>query len=295
MKIIVTIPAYNEERTIGKVINEIKKVMVNYNYKILVVDDGSKDNTAKIAKKHGAIVYSNSHNLGLAENFKVEIKKCLSLDADIIVHTDADGQYPAKYIPKLINEINSGFDLVLGSRFVYKNKNMPFVKRFGNFAFSFVFSTIMKKRFTDTTTGFRAFTKDVAKNIRFINSFTYTQEQLIRAYKMKYKITEIPIKTRATRKSRLFKNPFEYAIKAWINIFRIYRDYDPLKFFGFFGVLFLFVGFLIGLYFLYLHFTIGIRGHFGLLMLMILLISMGVQTIFFAFLADMRNKNEREI
>ena len=99
-----------------------------------------------------------------------------------------------------------------------------------------------------------------------------------------------PIDTRKTRDSRLFSNPLEYAIKAWINILRIYRDYDPLKFFGVIGSVFLSLGFLIGIYFSYLHLTTGIVGHIGLMMLMLLLIINGIQIIMFGFFADMKKK-----
>lgn len=292
MKIIITIPAYNEERTIGKVINEIKQVMnkTKYNYKILVIDDGSSDNTSKIAKKHGAIVYSNKIRLGLIETFKVETKKCLELGVDIIVHTDADGQYFGTDIPRLIEKIEEGYDLIIGSRFKFKNKNLSFLKNIGNKAFALIFSNIMKRKITDTTSGFRAFTKNVAKNIELINNFTYTQEQLIRAYKMGYKTGEISIKTRKTRKSRLFNHSLQYAFKAWINIFRIYRDYNPLSFFGRIGLFLFSIGILIGLYFIYLHLTSGIKGHLGLLFLMLLLIFSGTQIILFGFLADMNKK-----
>jgi|SRR3989344_1124810 len=289
-KIIVTIPAYNEEKDIGRTINEIKKVMdKKYNYKILVVDDGSKDKTAEMAQKAGAAVFSHTSNKGLAETFRTEMKKCLELDADIIVHTDSDGQYFAEDIPMLISKVEEGYDLVLGSRFKGNIRGMSFLKRMGNKAFAVVFRHLTKTRLTDTTTGFRAFKRSVAEDIKYINQFTYTQEQIIRAAKQKFSITEIPINTRKTRPSRLFKNPLEYAVKAWINIFRIYRDYDPLKFFGVIGTLFFSLGFLIALYFTYMHFFLGgIRGHEGLLFLMLLLIISGIQIIFFGFLADMR-------
>src|SRR3989338_10070157 len=282
MNVVITIPAYNEEKTIGKVVNEIKQVMdkTKYNYKILVIDDGSRDKTIEIAKKFGTIVYSNKKNLGLIETFKIEMKKCIDIGADIIVHTDADGQYFAQDIPRLIKKIEEGYDLVIGSRFKLKNKNLPFSKNIGNKAFAWIFSNIMKKKITDTTSGFRAFTKNIAK-IGLINDFTYTQEQLIRAYKMNYKIGEIPIKTRKTRKSRLFKHPLQYAFKAWINIFRIYRDYKPLSFFGGTGLVLLSLGVLIGLYFIYLHLTTGIKGHIGLLFLMLLFIFSGIKIILF--------------
>ena len=119
MKIIITIPAYNEEKTIGRLVNEIRKVMqkTSYDYGVFVLDDGSKDKTAENAKKAGAAVFSLPKNYGLAEAFKTEISKAISLKADIIVHIDADHQYQPHEIPKLIAEIKKGNDLVLGSRF----------------------------------------------------------------------------------------------------------------------------------------------------------------------------------
>jgi len=292
MKVVITIPAYNEERTMALVIREIKQVMSQtpYNYIIHVQDDGSKDKTAELAKKEGAIVSSNPRNLGLAETFQAELKNCLKLKADVIVHTDADGQYLPQFIPNLIKKIEEGYDLVLGSRFKGKIRGMPLTKKVGNRLFAKVISSLTKLKITDSTTGFRAFTKEIASEITFINTFTYTQEQIIRAAKQKFKVIEIPIETRRTRDSRLFKNPLEYAVKAWINILRIYRDYDPLKFFGLTGSVFLFLGLLIGIYFIYLHLTTGIIGHLGLLILMLLLIVNGIQIILFGFFADMRRK-----
>lgn len=292
--ILISIPAFNEERTIGRVITEIKNVMddsiYRYNYKILVLNDGSKDKTAEISKKHGAIVVSHKRNQGLAQTFIDEVKEFLGLDADIMVHTDADGQYPAIFIPKLLEKIEIGYDLVLGSRFRGKIEKMPFMKKLGNMAFAYVFTALTRRKITDSTTGFRAFTREVAERIEFINTFTYTQEQILKAAKLKFKIREIPILARKTRQSRLFKGPLQYAVKAWINIFRIYRDYNPLKFFGKIGLFMFLLGFIIGLYFIYLHFTTGITGHLGLLFLMLLLIFSGIQIIFFGFLADVMKK-----
>lgn len=293
MKIIVTIPAYNEAKSIGKLISDIKKVMDSsrYNYIILVVDDGSKDDTVETAKKNGAIVYSHPKNYGLAETFKTEVKKCLELKADIIVHIDADGQYQANEIPKLIKEIENGYDLVLGSRFKGKIEYMPSINKFGNIAFSKVVSRVSRIKITDAQTGFRAFTKEIAKDVPITSNHTYTQEQIIRAVKQKFRIKEIPIYfAKRNGKSKLIKNPFEYAIKAWINIIRIYRDFEPLKFFGIVGSFVFFIGFSIGLYLLFLHFTSGIVGHFALIMFDVLILSIGLQIIIFGFLADMLKK-----
>jgi len=292
MKVVVTIPAFNEEKTIGYTIREIKNVMdkTSYNYKILILDDGSSDKTFEIARKNGAVVVSNKRNLGLAETFKREMKECLKLKADIIVHTDADGQYPAYYIPEMVKKVEQGYDLVLGSRFGKGNYGgSSLMNKLGNRAFARVFSNLLKTKITDTTTGFRAFTKEVAE-LPLINTFTYTQEQLIRAGKSKMKIGEIPIKTNKTRPSKLFRNPFDYAVKAWINIFRIYRDFEPLKFFGRIGLLFILAGFLLGLFILYKIITVGSAGGIPRVILSMLLILVGIQIAFFGFLADMNRK-----
>ena len=290
-KIIITIPAYNEEKTLPRVILEIKGVMQNtsYNYEILVVNDGSRDKTAEAAKAAGAIVVTKKHQ-GLAETFKAEMKECLHRKADIIVHTDADGQYHPQHIPEIIAKVEARYDLVLGSRFRGRIQQMPLLKWLGNVAFAHVMSSLTKVRISDSTTGFRAFTADIAREINYINTFTYTQEQIIKAAKQGFRITEIPIVARKTRKSRLFKNPFQYALKAWINILRIYRDYEPLSFFGKIGLSGLSLGMLIGFYFVYLHFTVGIKGHIGLLFLMLILLIFGLQTILFGFLADMMKR-----
>ena len=294
MQIVVTIPAYNEEKTIGDLIRDIHEVMKSgkYDYKILVVDDGSKDSTKEVAKKAGAGVYSHPKNYGLAETFKTEIKKSLVLGADIIVHIDADTQYQPKEIPKLLSEIENGYDLVLGSRFKGKIESMPLIKRLGNVAFSKVISNVTGTKISDAQTGFRAFTKEVAEKIGITSDHTYTQEQIIRAVREKFKIKEVPIYfAKREDKSRLISNPLGYAVRAWINIIRIYRDYKPLKFFGVIGSLIFFTGVILGIYLSYVQlFGEGVNRHLGLMMLDILVLSIGLQIIIFGFIADMIKK-----
>jgi hypothetical protein len=205
------------------------------------------------------------------------------------VHTDADGQYPAEYIPKMIELVAHGKDLVLGSRFEGGSYEGSALKNLGNRIFAKVFSGLLKTKITDTTTGFRAFTKEVAE-LPLINRFTYTQEQLIRAGKAKMSIAEIPIKTRKTRPSRLFKNPVEYAIKAWINILRIYRDFEPLKFFGRIGLFLFGAGFLLGLYIIWTIYATGNAGGIPRVIFSALLMLTGIQIVLFGFLADMNQK-----
>lgn len=290
-KIVIAIPAWNEEKTLGKAIEEIRSVMskTEYDYKIHVQNDGSKDKTVVVAKAHGAIIHSNPRNLGLAETFKQEIVHSLDMGADIIVHTDADGQYVATGIPKLIAKVEQGYDLVLGSRFKGHIESMPLMKRIGNKAFARAFSKMVGIKLTDTTTGFRAFTAEVARDIEFINDFTYTQEQIIRAGKQNFKIIEIPIKARKTRDSRLFKSPLEYAIKAWINIIRIYRDYNPIKMFGSVGVSLMGLGFIIALYVLVSTAWLGwssLDNRVPTIVLAVLFFLTGLQVLLFGFLAD---------
>jgi len=291
MLVVITIPAYNEEETLPSVLKEIHGVMkkTKYKYKVLVLNDGSRDKTVEVAKKGGAKVHSHSRNQGLAATFTSEMHYCLEEKADIIVHTDADGQYPAEFIPKLIKEVENGNDLVLGSRFAGEIEAMPIVKRLGNMAFAMVFSKITKTRITDSTTGFRAFTREVADSITYTTNFTYTQEQLIRASRQSFKIKEIPIYARSTRESRLMKGPIDYAIKAWINIFRIYRDYNPLAFFGKIGIVFLTLGALLGLNIVYYVLQYGEASGTPRVILSALLILAGIQIMLFGLLADMRN------
>lgn len=295
-KVVITIPAYNEERTLGAVLSTIKNIMsgTRHSWKILVVNDGSKDRTATVAKENGAIVASHQRNMGLAETFRTEMRECLALGADVIVHTDADGQYKAEEIPVLLHYIDKGYDLVLGSRFLGTIESMPLMKRLGNIAFSKVISNITKTKITDGQTGFRAFTKEIAKEIDITSTYTYTQEQIIRALRQKYNVIEVPVSfvARGGRtKSRLMSGPFNYAWKAGINLIRVYRDYEPLKFFGRIGLSMVGISLLTGLYLLYTDVIYG-NAQLDKMVPTIVLASVffltGLQVVLFGFLADMK-------
>lgn len=294
MRIFVTIPAYNEEKHVAGVVEEVKRVMDSekYRYEILVVDDGSRDRTAERARKAGAIVVSHPINMGLAEAFRTEMKECMKRGADVIVHIDADGQYRAEEIPLLLKKIEEGYDLVLGSRFKGWIEEMPLIKRMGNRAFSRVISQITRQRISDGQTGFRAFTRKVAE-IEITSTYTYTQEQIIRAAKAKLRIAEVPVhfgKRGKKTRSRLMRGPIDYAMKAGVNLVRVYRDYEPLKFFGVIGGSMLIAGFLVGLFVTYVWITTGRVGGIPRVILTALLILTGIQIIVLGFLADMWRK-----
>lgn len=288
MKIVITIPAYNEEDTVGVVLDDIKQVMaaLEHECELIVVDDGSADNTMNVAKKAGAIVYSNAYNLGLAETFRVEVEKALQHEPDIIIHIDADGQYRAEEIPKLIKPIlEEHYDLVLGSRFAGQIEEMALVKKIGNKLFSKVISGITKIRITDSQTGFRAFTREIAEQIEIVSTHTYTQEQVIKAVRGKFRVKEVPVyfAKRRSGKSRLMSNPFDYAVRAWIDLFRIYRDYNPLSFFGWTGFSLIATAMLLAVY------SILILGKLLDVTVVVLLLG-GIQIILFGFLAEMIRK-----
>ncbi len=292
--IAIVAPAYNEEESIGGVLKDIKVVMdkTKHKYEILVIDDGSSDKTAEIAKKTGAIVFSHPANYGLAESFRTGISKALERKADLIVHIDTDGQYSPSEIPKLIKPVTDGkADLVLGSRFLGTIEHMPLMKRCGNRAFSRVISKITKMKVTDGQTGFRAFTREVGEKVKIKSMHTYTQEMIIRAAKMKFRIAEVPVyfARRKSGKSRLVSHPLGYAFNAWINILRVYRDFEALKFFGSIGTLFMLIGFLTGLFVVSQIFISGwptIDRMIPTVMLAVLFLISGVQILLFGFLAD---------
>ncbi len=226
IKVIITIPAFNEANDIEKTIDDIRQVMDKtiYSYSIIVHDDGSTDGTPAIAQRAADFVYVRQQRQGLAFTFQEEMVHSVQMEGDIIVHTDADGQYSPEYIPHLIEKIQQGHDLVVGSRFLDGNNyNNSQLKALGNILFSALMSAASGQKITDITSGFRAMNKKTAASIKIRSHFTYTYDQYLQAIEMKLNIIEIPIKGRRTRKSRLMKNAFDYMLKALWDILVTFR------------------------------------------------------------------------
>lgn len=299
MKLVVTIPAYNEEKTISDVIKEIRELKPEdfegriSDIKIVVVNDGSNDNTAKVAKDAGAdVVVSFRRNRGLARAFGQGIETALELGADIIVNIDADDQYDAKEIPKLVNPILDGeADIVLGSRFEGWIEYMPPQKRIGNKIATWVTRIVSGFPTSDAQTGFRAFSRDAAMKLHVLGDYTYVQETIIQANQHGLKIVEVPItfrKRKGDGQSRLISNIFGYAKRAGMIILRSYRDYNPLKVFGLIGGVFIAGGLYFGWRVLSYYFaTGGVSGRLPSAVLATLLLIVGVQTLVLGLLADM--------
>lgn len=247
----IIIPAYNEEETIGTVIQEIKQAMsgLQYDYEVIVVNDGSKDNTREIAKKLSVNIISFAGNRGLVSAFNTGVRHASSRNADIIVNIDGDGQHDPKDIKKIISPIlENKADMVIGARFLGEYKHPSFIKHFGNKTFSFVISKLTHQRITDAQSGFRAFTREVAESIEIKKGFTYTQQMVIQAAYHNLKIVEVPIevKSRKHGKSKLMKNPFSFAYNAGGLLLQILAIYYPLKFFGILGIMLAALGATIG-------------------------------------------------
>ena len=297
MKLVVLIPAFNEEKTIGKVIQEIPKDIEGIDeIKILVVDDGSTDNTAEIAKKAGAdYILKHKQNLGLAVAFRDGLEKALKLGGDIIVNTDADFQYNQKEIPKLIKPILEGkTEIVLTDRQVLKLDHMPFSKKYGNLLATFVTRIISGYPVKDAQSGFRAFSKEAAVRLNVLGDYTYVQEVIIQAVFKKLRIVQIVCEFRKRAgdgQSRLISSLGNYAKRAGSIIIRTYIRYKPLKFFLTLGILVMIPGFALCSRFLIPYFVGQGGQHLQSLILGTMLLIMGFQIIVMALIADTINAN----
>ena len=183
MKLVVMIPCLNEEKTIGGVIDQVPRQINSISeLEILVIDDGSDDDTAEISKEHGATVVSHNRNMGVGKAFRTGISRALKMGADVVVNIDGDGQFNSKDIPKLIKPITTKkADFVTASRFKDDNlvPKMPAIKKWGNRRIARLISLLTGKRFYDVSCGFRAYSKETALRMNLFGKFTYTQETFL--------------------------------------------------------------------------------------------------------------------
>jgi len=292
MKLIVMIPAYNEEETIGKVIEEIPREIEGFDkVEVLVVNDGSADNTVEQAKKAGAdYIVSHKTNLGLANAFKTGLETALKLGADVIVNIDADGQYNAKEIPKLVKPILEGkADIVIGDRQIDELDHMPKAKKIGNKIATWVTCKLSGLAVRDAQSGFRAFSREAALRMNLLGDYTYVQEMIIQAANKNLRIGWVPIEFRKRKgKSRLIPNIWSYAKRAGLTIIRTYRDYHPLKVFLSIGFVFLLAGLAFGVRVLLHFFKTGmVSPYLPSAVLSVVLIVVGTLSIILGLIADM--------
>lgn len=245
MKLIILIPSFNEEQTIEKVITQIPRKIDNIQeINIIVIDDGSTDNTRKLAANAGAMVISHQKNKGVGSAFNTGLNKALELGADVMVNIDADGQFFPQEIPFLIQPIvDYTADFVSGDRFSdskgirTKPENMPKIKYWGNFWMARLISVLAEQEFHDVSCGFRAYSKEAMLWLNLSGKFTYTQETFLDFAFKGLEIKSLPVKVAyfKDRESKIANNILKYIIRSMKIILRAYRDYRPLSFFGWMG------------------------------------------------------------
>jgi glycosyltransferase involved in cell wall biosynthesis len=297
MKLIIQIPAFNEEGTIAQALRELpKKIEGVTSIETLVIDDGSTDRTVEAARHAGAthILQLRTHR-GLSAAFVAGIDAALRLGADVIVNTDADNQYAAADIARLVAPIARGSaDVVIGDREVAKSPHMSGMKKLLQRVGSWTVGKASGLRVSDVTSGFRAFSREAAMQINVFNPFTYTLETVIQAGNRNLGVQSVTVRTNPpTRPSRLYHGVGTYLRKSIATIFRIYTLYRPLKTFFAIGSLLMFLGVALGARFLW-YFAQGDRdGHVQSLILAAVFLVTGFQTWLIALLADLIAVNRR--
>jgi len=233
-QLLVIMPALNEELLIGGVIQEIPKEIEGIDgIEVLVIDDGSTDDTVRVAREAGASVLSLHANMGLGVAMQRGIDEAVRRGVDYAVNIDSDGQFNPKDIPKLLAPLTAGeADFVSASRFKDKSlvPTMPWVKRVGNWGMSKIVSSICHQPFADVSCGFRAYTRETMLQLVLSGSFTYTQESFILMAQRNMRIREVPLTIRGVREhgeSRIASNLFRYAYRTLGIIYSCVRDFSP--------------------------------------------------------------------
>ncbi|OGP56012.1 MAG: glycosyl transferase [Deltaproteobacteria bacterium RBG_13_61_14] len=298
-KLIVQIPCWNEEANLAAVIAGIPRRMEGVDaVEVLVIDDGSTDRTAEAATAAGAdhLVRFTSHR-GLARAFAAGLDAALKLGADLIVNTDADGQYRGEDIPKLIAPILAGeADLCVGDRGIAADRDYPALKQGLQRLGSWVVRRLSETDVADAASGFRAFSRQAALELSVVSEFTYTLETLIAAGKKKLSVRSVPVAVNPpARPSRLYASVPEYLRKSLETMVRVYAMFEPMRVFALIGALPFAAGSAIGLWFLYEYFTTGGKGHVQALILAAVLLIIGFQVMIFGLLADLIAQNRKLI
>jgi glycosyltransferase involved in cell wall biosynthesis len=296
MKLIVQIPCLNEEANLPETLAAIPRRIEGVDrVEILIIDDGSTDRTAEVARAHGADhVVRFTRRKGLAAGFMAGLDACLRLGADVIVNTDADHQYPGHEIPRLIAPILSGeADMVVGDREVRHLAHFSPLKRQLQGLGSWVVRKVSGTRVPDVTSGFRALNREAALHINIVTEFTYTLESIIQAGKKKLAVAHLPIAARETRPSRLFSSSWEYVKRSVAAILRIYAMYEPFKVFLLLGSVLFLAGFALGVRYAYFWWLGDIRGHLQSAILSVLLVILGFQTLQWGVMADLIASNRK--
>ena len=293
MKLIIQIPCFNEAETLNDLPKHIDGIdEIEY----LIIDDGSHDNTAEVAKKWGVhYVVRFRRNKGLAKGFMAGLDACLKNGADIIVNTDADNQNCGADIETLVRPIlDKKAHIVIGERPIDDTEHFtPLKKKLQHFG-SWVVRKASKTTIPDAPSGFRAYSREAAMRINVINDYTYTLETIVQSGREKMAVMSVPIRTNPElRESRLFHSMWGYIKKSMLTIVRTYLMYRPLYFFFMLGSILALVG--VGFFVRYFVFFCSGEGggHLQSLILASTLLIVGFQTIVVGLLGDVISANRK--
>jgi glycosyltransferase involved in cell wall biosynthesis len=297
MKLIIQIPCLNEEKTLGSTLDKLPRSVDGFDeVEWLIIDDGSTDNTVKVAKEHGVDhVVSHLHNMGLAKGFMTSLQACLDLGADVIVNTDADNQYCADDIPLLTRPIlDKESDIVVGSRPISNIEHFSPIKKMLQKLGSGVVRYASGTKVADAPSGFRAISRNAAMQLNVFNNYTYTLETIIQAGQKNIAIKSVPIRVNEDlRPSRLVSSIPAYVRRSILTIVRVFAIYKPFRFFMTLAGILFSVGVLLGIRYIYFAMIGEGTGHTQSVILAGTLLGIGGHTALIAFIADIINANRK--
>ena len=297
MKLIIQIPCYNEEETLGETISHLPRHVPGVRtVEFLVIDDGSSDRTAELAKKLGVHhVLVNPSNLGLARSFARGVDYALGAGADIIVNTDGDNQYNGNDIVKLVAPIVAQTaDIVVGDRETENVEHFSRGKRLLQRIGSMIVRSFSGVQIPDAVSGFRAFSRDAAMRLNIVSTFSYTIEMLIQAGHKGMCVKSVPVRTNPkTRESRLFKSIPSFIKKSGMTTLLMYAMYQPLRSFSAIGFIIALIGSIPIIRFIYFYFFFDGSGKIQSLVIGSALLTAGTITFVIGLLADLVGRNRQ--